>query len=604
MRYAAAAGDGYIVQTGLSVGTLSPTTAYGASVSSGTVSFGANDVLRVHTVYLGSTTTDYTFTLHRLSGSLDLNLTAHSPTSTYTNRYAAVASSMSGGAGADETFTYRPTVAGYYGICVFREGPGDVGATGTYELRVGRALGNFIATTTWLGWGSPVVPRPAADAGVENVPTPVTLPGNTAGTWISWLGVQSGQPAMGTWTSHLYLDEAELLAHTGFDGATPGDYARYNVGAFTIRGGRHSLMQVIDQSGVVAESNESDNFWRGQWIWSPRELAMGVPALRAAPPARGGDLYPNCDGGHLAHSTSYAFVTALAPQTTGDDYDLYLYDDYAGAQAGFSNARAMSTYGGTATDFVVGHYLTPADAYPAAVRYAAGSAGSCVMDQADASGGQFTTGAGTRTGVVMAANRLADVYEVHLAAGATRRVLLTRTAGTSELRLSLFPATAGGYYARGQSLVEGTVVRPDCSVLVFNPTDTDGWYPLVVCRDNSAGASSPVTYNLSIDTTWLTPADDPDAEPVFSFAPARPNPTGGPTTFAFSLPTAGRVHLDVYDLRGHRVATLVDGNLAAGRHECAWDGNGAQGARLPSGTYYAKLETERGTSTRRVTLVR
>lgn len=604
VRYAAATGGGYVVQPALSLGTLWPSTTYGASVTSGTVGFAANDVLKVHTVYLASTSTDYTFTLHQLSGSLDLNLTAHSPANAYANRYATVGSSLSGGAGVDETFTFRPTVAGYYGVCVFRNGPGDIAAGGSYELRVGRALGNLVATTTWLGWASPVVPRATPDAAVENVPAPVTLPGNAAGTWISWLGVQVGQSGMPVWTSHLYLDESELLAHTAFDGATPGEYARYNVGGFTVRGGRHSLTQVIDVGGTVAESNEGDNTWRGQWVWSPRATTLGTPVVRSLPPEAGTGTYPNCDGAQVQHSSSFAFVTALAPTAVDDDYDLYVYDDYTNAQTGFSNRRASSTYGGAWTDFVVGHYTSTTTVYPAGVRFFAGSGANCLTDQADASQGQFSTGAGTRTGVVMAANRLADVYEVRLAAGATRRILLTRTAGTSDLRVSIFPGTNGGIYGRSQALAQGAVVRPDCSVMVFNPTDAEAWYPLVVCRDVGIGASAAVTYNLSIDTTWLTPVDEPTVEPVFSFAPARPNPSNGPTTFAFSLPASGAARLDVYDLRGHRVATLVDGVVAAGRHECPWDGRDAGGARLPSGTYYAKLSTDQGESTRRVTLVR
>jgi hypothetical protein len=604
VRYAAGAGGNYAIEAGLSLGTLRPSTTYGVSVTSGSVAFGANEVLKVHTVYLASTSTDYTFTLRHLSGSLDLNLMAFSPAVAYANRYSSVAASQSGAGGIDETFTYRPSVAGYYGVCVFRNGPADIAAAGSYELRVGRALGNLIATTTWLGWASPVVPRAAADAANENVPAPTTLSGNAAGTWINWLGVQAGQSTMPVWTSHLYLDESELLAHTAFDGATPGEYARYNIGAFTVRGGRHSLTQILDVGGTVAESNESDNSWRGQWVWSPRATTLGTPVVRSAPPERGTGTHPNSDGAQVQHSSSYAFVTAVAPATAGDDYDLYLYDDYTNAQAGFSNIRATSTYGGTWTDFVVGHYTSTTTVFPAAVRYIAGSAGNCLTDQADASAGQFSAGVGTRNGVVMAANRLVDVYEVYLTAGAARRILLTRTAGTSELRVSVFPGTAGGLYGRQQYVAQGTVVRPDCSVLVFNPTDADGWYPLVVCRDTGVGANTAVAYNLSIDAAWLSPVDDSGAAPVFSFAPARPNPTGGPTTFAFSLPAGGPVRLAVYDLRGHHVATLADGDLAAGRHERHWDGCDAGGARLPSGTYYARLSTDRGGSTRRVTLVR
>ncbi len=51
-----------------------------------------------------------------------------------------------------------------------------------------------------------------------------------------------------------------------------------------------------------------------------------------------------------------------------------------------------------------------------------------------------------------------------------------------------------------------------------------------------------------------------------------PNPFNPRTTISCSLPQAGRVTLAIYDLRGARVATLVDAELAAGEQNVEWDG--------------------------------
>jgi hypothetical protein len=65
---------------------------------------------------------------------------------------------------------------------------------------------------------------------------------------------------------------------------------------------------------------------------------------------------------------------------------------------------------------------------------------------------------------------------------------------------------------------------------------------------------------------------------------AYPNPFNPTTTLAFSLPSAGRVKLQVYDLTGRLVTTLADRVLAAGNHTYSLDATAC-----PSGIYFARL---------------
>ena len=60
---------------------------------------------------------------------------------------------------------------------------------------------------------------------------------------------------------------------------------------------------------------------------------------------------------------------------------------------------------------------------------------------------------------------------------------------------------------------------------------------------------------------------------------------------AFELPAAGHARLDVYDLGGRRIATLLDESLPAGRHAAAWNGRDDAGAVQPGGVYLFRLET-------------
>ena len=73
----------------------------------------------------------------------------------------------------------------------------------------------------------------------------------------------------------------------------------------------------------------------------------------------------------------------------------------------------------------------------------------------------------------------------------------------------------------------------------------------------------------------------------------QPNPFSGNTNISFTLPSAGYVKLEVYNATGQRMATLIDGKLAAGKGEATFNANG-----LPAGMYYYRLQTEEGMQTK------
>jgi hypothetical protein len=80
------------------------------------------------------------------------------------------------------------------------------------------------------------------------------------------------------------------------------------------------------------------------------------------------------------------------------------------------------------------------------------------------------------------------------------------------------------------------------------------------------------------------------ATPVALSLYAAPNPFNPTTTFHFMLPQAGDVSLVIYDVRGARVATLVQGKMPAGTHTVRWTGRIDAGAPAASGVYFARLQ--------------
>ncbi|MFO7607810.1 MAG: FlgD immunoglobulin-like domain containing protein, partial [Candidatus Krumholzibacteriia bacterium] len=85
---------------------------------------------------------------------------------------------------------------------------------------------------------------------------------------------------------------------------------------------------------------------------------------------------------------------------------------------------------------------------------------------------------------------------------------------------------------------------------------------------------------------------------------ATPNPLNPATVIAFTLPRDGAVRLQVFDLKGRVVRTLVDGPRTAGRHQVRWDGLDQGGSAAASGTYLYRLVAGGEVSSRKLTLVR
>ncbi|MBK8165139.1 MAG: hypothetical protein IPK64_04130 [bacterium] len=85
---------------------------------------------------------------------------------------------------------------------------------------------------------------------------------------------------------------------------------------------------------------------------------------------------------------------------------------------------------------------------------------------------------------------------------------------------------------------------------------------------------------------------------------AAPNPFNPRTGITFSLPAAGPVRLDIYDIRGRLVRVLDEGERVAGPHTVVWDGCDAAGQPAPSGTYLCRLRAGEQGATGKLMLVR
>lgn len=126
---------------------------------------------------------------------------------------------------------------------------------------------------------------------------------------------------------------------------------------------------------------------------------------------------------------------------------------------------------------------------------------------------------------------------------------------------------------------------------------------IIVTNSKRSGGAQAYTINVDI-TAGSTDAPVVAAGPSLGLDPASPNPFTGSTRFGFSLPAAGHARIDLFDVSGRRVRTLFDGAAEAERGEVAWNGADDAGRALPAGVYWARLSTERGTTSGKVTKLR
>lgn len=70
---------------------------------------------------------------------------------------------------------------------------------------------------------------------------------------------------------------------------------------------------------------------------------------------------------------------------------------------------------------------------------------------------------------------------------------------------------------------------------------------------------------------------------------ARPNPFNPRTRIEFELPRRGQVRLEIFDVAGRRVATLIDGARPAGPGTVVWEGTDDRGRTVRSGVYLYRI---------------
>ena len=94
------------------------------------------------------------------------------------------------------------------------------------------------------------------------------------------------------------------------------------------------------------------------------------------------------------------------------------------------------------------------------------------------------------------------------------------------------------------------------------------------------------TYSYILETS----AEDELPKPELTIS-NYPNPFNPETKIVFNLPEEGNVKLEIYNIKGQKIITLLDCYMSPGRSEMIWNGKDDNGKPVGSGVYFYKLQT-------------
>ena len=165
-----------------------------------------------------------------------------------------------------------------------------------------------------------------------------------------------------------------------------------------------------------------------------------------------------------------------------------------------------------------------------------------------------------------------------------------------EFWLSTDPAY--GYVVSGES---------DNITVTFDATELDeGDYfgQITIESNDSNNPTAIVPCTLTVES--IVGIDEPAENIPTSFALDQnyPNPFNPGTEISFALPVKSDVDLTIYDILGRQVKTLISGELDAGYHSVAWNGDDGSGKSVSSGIYFYKIETGDFRMTRKMIMLK
>jgi hypothetical protein len=194
---------------------------------------------------------------------------------------------------------------------------------------------------------------------------------------------------------------------------------------------------------------------------------------------------------------------------------------------------------------------------------------------------------GVSGGIVSAVNALAVVgNEVYVGGD------FTEAGGVSANRVARFNTQTNTWSSLGTGSSNGVNYWVQALAVVGNEVFVGGEFTL------AGGIASTFIARWNSGTSRVEQLS-PTAPKTFLLEQNYPNPFNPSTTIRYQLPVASEVKLEVYDVLGKKIATLVSERQSAGSYQVVWNASG-----LSSGTYFYRLQAGTFVETKKMIMVK
>jgi flagellar hook assembly protein FlgD len=120
---------------------------------------------------------------------------------------------------------------------------------------------------------------------------------------------------------------------------------------------------------------------------------------------------------------------------------------------------------------------------------------------------------------------------------------------------------------------------------------------------DSSGNNKRLIVPVSLTVT-ATDADSNAIPAITELIGNYPNPFNPETVIKYGLKTDTKVLLEIYNLRGQKVKTLINDSQSAGYHQITWNGRDKTGKQTASGVYFYIMKTDNFEKTRKMILLK
>jgi len=149
-------------------------------------------------------------------------------------------------------------------------------------------------------------------------------------------------------------------------------------------------------------------------------------------------------------------------------------------------------------------------------------------------------------------------------------------------------------------------ISPDSGELQINYI-FPGTYTLEIVSDDYEPFQETITISQDTEQNIVlntVNSQDEHSEAYISSIICYPNPFNPVTNIAFSTKEEGRVTLDIYNLKGQKVRTLLNSILPADDHSVTWNGKDDGDNAVSSGVYFYQITSGRYTATKKMLLLK